>query len=109
MWPYNVDGGLQDNGSVRGPSSKRGGGRIVFEDWQTVGGGDGFYNVVDTVTNRYLYNESQFGSISRTDLYTGEVEEHHVTATRRSASTGTRRSWSPRTTATSSITRRTSC
>ena len=69
--PYNVYGGLQDNGSVRGPSSKRGGRPIVFEDWQTVGGGDGFYNVVD-LTNRYLFNESQFGSISRTDLYTGE-------------------------------------
>ena len=68
--PYNVYGGLQDNGSVRGPSSKRGGRPIVFEDWQTVGGGDGMFNVVD-VTSRYLYNESQFGSISRTDLYTG--------------------------------------
>jgi hypothetical protein len=32
------------------------------------------YNVFDTVTNRYLYNESQFGSMSRTDLYTGEVK-----------------------------------
>ena len=72
--PYNVYGGLQDNGSVRGPSTKRGGGRIVFEDWQTVGGGDGFYNQVDPVTNRYLYNESQFGSISRMDLYTGETK-----------------------------------
>jgi photosystem II stability/assembly factor-like uncharacterized protein len=69
--PYNVYGGLQDNGSVRGPSSKRGGRPIVFEDWQNVGGGDGMFNVVD-VTDRYLYNESQFGSISRTDLYTGE-------------------------------------
>jgi photosystem II stability/assembly factor-like uncharacterized protein len=69
--PYNVYGGLQDNGSVRGPSSKRSGRPIVFEDWQTVGGGDGMYNVVD-ITNRYLFNESQFGSISRTDLYTGE-------------------------------------
>ena len=69
-------GGLQDNGSVRGPSSKRGGRPIVFEDWQTVGGGDGMYNVVD-ITNRYLYNESQFGSISRTDLYTGESKGIH--------------------------------
>jgi photosystem II stability/assembly factor-like uncharacterized protein len=69
--PYNVYGGLQDNGSVRGPSSKRGGRPIVFEDWQTVGGGDGFYNVVD-LTDRYLYNESQFGSLQRTDMYTGE-------------------------------------
>jgi photosystem II stability/assembly factor-like uncharacterized protein len=70
--PYNVYGGLQDNGSVRGPSSRRGGRPIVFEDWQTVGGGDGQFNVVDTVTSRYLYNESQFGAISRTDLFTGE-------------------------------------
>jgi len=71
--PYNVYGGLQDNGSVRGPSSKRSG-AIVFEDWQTVGGGDGMYNVMDTVTNRYLYNESQFGAIERTDLLTGEAK-----------------------------------
>jgi hypothetical protein len=66
--------GLQDNGSVRGPSTKRGGSRIVFEDWQSVGGGDGMYNVVCPLTNRYLYNESQFGNISRTDLYTGETK-----------------------------------
>ncbi len=72
QFPYNVYGGLQDNGSVRGPSSKRSGAPIVFEDWQTVGGGDGMYNVVDLATNRYLYNESQFGAIQRTDLYTGE-------------------------------------
>ena len=70
--PYNVYGGIQDNGSIRGPSSKRGGRPIVYEDWQAVGGGDGQFNVVDTVTNRYLYNESQNGSIQRTDLYTGE-------------------------------------
>ncbi len=74
--PYNVYGGLQDNGSKRGPSTKRPGrtgrSQIVFEDWQNTGGGDGTYNVIETVTNRYLYNESQFGSIQRTDLYTGE-------------------------------------
>jgi len=74
MVPYNVYGGLQDNGSVRGPGTKRGGRPIVFEDWQSVGGGDGTYNVVDQVTNRYLYNESQFGSLIRTDLYTGETK-----------------------------------
>jgi photosystem II stability/assembly factor-like uncharacterized protein len=74
--PYNVYGGLQDNGSVRGPSTKRGGRAIVFEDWQSVGGGDGMFNVIDTVTNRYLYNESQFGSLTRTDLYTGETKNN---------------------------------
>jgi hypothetical protein len=30
------------------------------------------YNVFDPCTNRYLYNESQFGPISRLDLWTGE-------------------------------------
>ncbi|MFB3854534.1 MAG: WD40/YVTN/BNR-like repeat-containing protein [Vicinamibacterales bacterium] len=74
MYPYNVYGGLQDNGSVRGPSTKRSGRPIAFEDWQSTGGGDGMYNVVDTVTNRYLYNESQFGPIRRVDLYTGEAK-----------------------------------
>ncbi len=71
QWPYNVAGGLQDNGSVRGPSTKRNGGRIVYEDWQSVGGGDGMFNVFDP-SGRILYNESQQGSISRSDLYTGE-------------------------------------
>ena len=82
---------------------------IVFEDWQTVGGGDGFYNEFDTVTNRYLYNESQFGAMSRIDLYTGETKSITNRATRRCASTGTRRSSCRRTTATSSTTAPTSC
>ena len=71
-YPYNVAGGLQDNGSVMGPSTKRGTGPIRLEDWQTVGGGDGMYNVFDRKTNRYLYNESQFGPLTRVDLKTGE-------------------------------------
>ncbi len=71
-YPYNVAGGLQDNGSHLGPSTKRGGGPIRLEDWQSVGGGDGMYNVFDTSNNRYVYNESQFGPLSRLDLRTGE-------------------------------------
>lgn len=71
-YPYNVYGGLQDNGSVRGPSTTRSGGPIRMEHWQRVGGGDGMYNVPDKSNNRYLYNESQFGPISRLDMQTGE-------------------------------------
>lgn len=71
-YPYNVAGGLQDNGSVMGPSTKAGGGPIRLEDWKTVGGGDGMYNVFDRKTNRYLYNESQFGPLTRIDLKTSE-------------------------------------
>ncbi|WP_224487920.1 VPS10 domain-containing protein [Robertkochia flava] len=38
--PYNVYGGLQDNGSWYGPSRSPGG--ITARDWNPVGGGDGF-------------------------------------------------------------------
>ncbi|MFC2167342.1 WD40/YVTN/BNR-like repeat-containing protein, partial [Acidobacteriota bacterium] len=71
-YPYNVYGGTQDNGSLKGPNTKRNGGPIYFEDWAKVGGGDGFYNVVDPTDSRWLYNESQFGNISRLDQKTGE-------------------------------------
>ena len=72
--PYNVYGGLQDNGSHKGPSTRRGGGTIPFEDWATVGGGDGMYNVVDWADSRWLYNESQFGVIQRVDQLTGQSQ-----------------------------------
>ncbi len=69
--PYNVYGGIQDNGSARGPSTMKNGGPIPFEAWYRVGGGDGLYNVVDPTDSRWLYNESQFGSIQRLDQQTG--------------------------------------
>ena len=62
--PYNVYGGTQDNGCHKGPSTRRGGGNIPFEDWTNVGCADGFYNEVDWKDSRWLYNESQFGGIS---------------------------------------------
>lgn len=71
-YPYNVYGGMQDNGSVKGPSTKKDGSPVKLEDWISVGGGDGMYNVVDPDNNRWLYNESQFGPIRRLDLITGE-------------------------------------
>jgi photosystem II stability/assembly factor-like uncharacterized protein len=71
--PYNIYGGLQDNGSWRGPSSTKSGQPIPFEDWFSVGGGDGMFNVVDWRESRWLYNTSQFaGGFQRLDLQTGE-------------------------------------
>jgi len=69
--PFNIYGGLQDNGSIKGPSDSRGS-SIPFEAWERVGGGDGMYNAIDWSHGRYLYTESQFGPISRLDLKTGE-------------------------------------
>ncbi|MFC1529778.1 WD40/YVTN/BNR-like repeat-containing protein [Gemmatimonadota bacterium] len=71
-WPYNVYGGLQDNGSHGGPNTNPASRSIRFEDWRSVGGGDGMYNEVDPSNNRYLYNESQFGPIRRLDMVTGD-------------------------------------
>jgi photosystem II stability/assembly factor-like uncharacterized protein len=73
-YPYRVAGGLQDNGSHMSYNTNPAGGPLYFEMWDRVGGGDGMYNEFDTCTNRYLYNESQFGPISRLDLWTGEAK-----------------------------------
>ncbi len=70
--PYRVAGGLQDNGSHMAYHTNPSGDPVYFESWDRVGGGDGMYNEIDWCENRYLYNESQFGPIRRTDLLTGE-------------------------------------
>lgn len=54
--PYNVYGGLQDNGSWYGPSSSPGG--VEARDWNRVGGGDGF-RVLKHPTKPIVYSEPQ--------------------------------------------------
>jgi photosystem II stability/assembly factor-like uncharacterized protein len=68
--PYNLYGGLQDNGSIKIPSNGPSG-QINRDDWKSVGGGDGMVNVVDPEDSRWLYNESQNGAIMRVDQKTG--------------------------------------
>ncbi|MFQ5865576.1 MAG: hypothetical protein ACE5IW_10140 [bacterium] len=70
-YPYNVYGGMQDFGSWKGPSTKKGRFPIRFEDWEHMQGGDGFYNLVDPTNSRWLYSESQFGDLARIDQKTG--------------------------------------
>jgi len=72
--PYNVYAGLQDFGSWKGPSTKKGRFPIRFEDWEHFNGGDGFYNQVDPTDSRWLYSSSQFGHITRIDQKTGVRE-----------------------------------
>ncbi|NNK69582.1 MAG: hypothetical protein HKO96_03820, partial [Flavobacteriaceae bacterium] len=54
--PYNVYGGLQDNGSWYGPSSAGGG--IKARDWVSIGGGDGF-RVLRHPGKKIIYSEMQ--------------------------------------------------
>ncbi|PHS64062.1 MAG: hypothetical protein COB12_08750 [Flavobacterium sp.] len=54
--PYNVYGGLQDNGSWYGPSSSPGG--VNARDWNSVGYGDG-YRVLKHPTKNIIYSEMQ--------------------------------------------------
>ncbi len=60
--PYNVYGGLQDNGTIRCPSTNR---------WQTganctrINGGDGMYVAVDPRDYKTVYSGSQFGYYDR--------------------------------------------
>jgi len=70
---YRVYGGAQDNFSVGGPSRTRTVHGITNADWFITSGGDGFGSVVDPEDPNTVYAESQFGSLSRFNLATGEV------------------------------------
>ena len=69
--PYNVYGGLQDNGSWMAPSASPGG--IGNGNWDRVGGGDGFWTVPD-VDGKTLYSEYQGGNMSRVNMTTLKSE-----------------------------------
>lgn len=69
--PYNVYGGMQDNGNWSGPAYtwKRGGIRTLY--WQYLVGGDGFYIEPDLDNPRFGYGTSQNGDLYRYDKLTG--------------------------------------
>lgn len=70
--PYNIYGGLQDNGSWGTPSRLPGGRGATNYDWFNVGGGDGFVVLVDRSDPDVIYLEIQDGRMSRRNLRTGE-------------------------------------
>ena len=61
--PYNVYGGLQDNGVLKGSSRSKPG----IDEWRFVGGGDGMYVEVDPRDNATTYWGFQFGFYFRND------------------------------------------
>lgn len=70
--PYNVMGGLQDNGSWHGPAYLWERGGIRNGHWQSVGGGDGFDVIPDPDDAKWVYSMSQGGSLGRINRSTGE-------------------------------------
>jgi len=69
--PYNICGGLQDNGTWCGPSNSLLAEGIRKSDWFTVGGGDGFFAVPDLAEPWRVYTDLQGGVISVIDTRSG--------------------------------------
>ena len=70
--PYNVYGGLQDNGSWFGPNAAAGG--VKAAQWTSVGQGDGF-RVLKHTTKNIVYSEMQGAeNVWRYDLDKGRIK-----------------------------------
>jgi photosystem II stability/assembly factor-like uncharacterized protein len=70
--PYNIYGGMQDNGSWRGPAYVWKSGGIINQDWQELYFGDGFDVMARPDDARYVYAMSQGGNMSYLDTETGQ-------------------------------------
>ena len=71
--PYNVCGGLQDNGTWCGPS-RLPSGQLSAYHWATISGGDGFVTAQDPEDPSIVWSESQGGNMGRSNVATGERE-----------------------------------
>lgn len=71
--PYNVYGGLQDNGSWYAPSQKPGG--IGVADWKPTFGGDGFWSFPHPSDATIVFSEYQGGNLVRFSKKTGMAKE----------------------------------
>ncbi len=69
--PYNIYGGMQDNGSWVGPGYSWSRGGIRNAQWQELFFGDGFDVMPDPDDVRWVYAMSQEGNVARIDKETG--------------------------------------
>lgn len=90
-FPYNVYGGMQDNGSWRGPAYVWRAQGIRNSYWQEIAFGDGFDVVPDAEDSRYGYAMSQQGFVRRYDWMTGN--DYSVRPTPPDAETELRFNW----------------
>jgi photosystem II stability/assembly factor-like uncharacterized protein len=71
--PYNVYGGLQDNGSWFAPSQKMGG--ITNADWKATLGGDGFWSFRHPTDKDIVFSEYQGGNLARYNRQSGMAQQ----------------------------------
>ncbi|MDT0607129.1 WD40/YVTN/BNR-like repeat-containing protein [Croceitalea rosinachiae] len=90
-YPYNVYGGMQDNGSWRGPAYVWRVQGIRNDYWQEIAFGDGFDVVPDLDDNQFGYAMSQQGFVRRYDWKTGN--DYVVRPTPPDAETKLRFNW----------------
>jgi photosystem II stability/assembly factor-like uncharacterized protein len=68
--PYNVYGGLQDNGVLRGSSKSV---PNQSKHWESIFGGDGMYVAPDPRNSKLVYTGFQFGNYYRLELDKGKT------------------------------------
>jgi photosystem II stability/assembly factor-like uncharacterized protein len=91
--PYQICGGLQDNGAWCGPSRTRESQGISDAEWYPVNGGDGMYVQIPFDDPFTVYSNSQFGSISRLDLRTWQRADIQPEALDAGAESGYAYTW----------------
>jgi photosystem II stability/assembly factor-like uncharacterized protein len=70
--PFHIYGSIQDHGSRRARVDFRRGRRIRPMEWENAPGGEGSSHAIDPTNPSTVYSAGFYGSISRTDLATGE-------------------------------------
>jgi photosystem II stability/assembly factor-like uncharacterized protein len=90
-FPYNIYGGMQDNGSWRGPAYVWKAQGIRNSYWQEISFGDGFDVVPDRDNSRYGWSMSQQGAVLRYDYKTGN--NYSVKPTHQDANVKLRFNW----------------
>jgi photosystem II stability/assembly factor-like uncharacterized protein len=75
LTPYQVCGGLQDNGVWCGPSGTRDSSGVSDADWYPVNGGDGMWVQVPPGDPFSVYSGWQYGNVSRLDLRTWKRDD----------------------------------
>lgn len=75
--PYNIYGGLQDNGTWVGPSNSLLSAGIMKRHWKGLAGGDGYYAVPIPGSEHEIYANLQGGVPFHVDTRTGNVRNIH--------------------------------